>query len=172
MTETKTLILRKANLLSFTLLLGLAVLAPLLKFQLVSGSLVNTVLFISTVILGVQEALFICLIPSLFALAIGLLPIALASMVPFIVTSNAILVLIFSFLRKKNFWLGVVLASIVKFIFLFSSSSLLVNFISNKQTVSAAAKMMSLPQLFTALAGGLIASLILGLLKSKKLTNI
>ena len=172
MTETKTLILRKANLLSFTLLLGLAVLAPLLKFQLVSGSLVNTVLFISTVILGVQEALFICLIPSLFALAIGLLPIALASMVPFIVTSNAILVLIFSFLRKKNFWLGVVSASIVKFIFLFSSSSLLVSFISNKQAINAAAKMMSLPQLFTALAGGLIASLILGLLKSKKLTNI
>jgi len=172
MTETKTLILKKVNLLSFSILLSLAVFAPLLKFQLVSGSLVNAVLFISTVLLGVQGALFICLIPSLFALAIGLLPIALAPMVPFIVTSNAILVLIFSFLRKKNFWLGVVSASIVKFILLFASSSLLVNFISNKQTVIAAAKMMSLPQLFTALAGGLIAYLVLRLFKGKKLTNI
>jgi hypothetical protein len=172
MTETKTLILRKVNLFYFAVLLGAAVFAPLLKFQLVSGSLVNAVLFISTVLLGVQSAIFIGLIPSLFALTIGLLPVALVPMVPFIVTSNAILVLIFSFLRKKNFWLGVISASIVKFVFLFASSSLLVSFISNKQTVIAAAKMMSLPQLFTALAGGLIAYLFLRLFKGKNLTNI
>jgi len=165
MTETKTLILRKANLFFFAFLLSLAVFAPLLKFQLVSGSLVNAVLFISTIILGLEGTLLICLIPSLIALGIGLLPIVLAPMVPFIVTSNAILVLIFSFLRKKNFWLGVVSASIVKFVFLFSTSSLLVSFISNKQAVTAAAKMMSLPQLFTAIAGGLIAFLVLRAMK-------
>jgi len=161
MTETKTLILRKVNLFSFALLLSLAVFAPLLKFQLVSGSLVNAVLFISTVILGLEGALLICLIPSLIALGIGLLPAALAPMVPFIVTSNAILVLTFNFLRKRNYWLGIISASFVKFLFLFGASSLMMELFSKKEIAVKAASMMSWPQLFTALSGGIIAYFIL-----------
>jgi hypothetical protein len=161
MTETKTLILRKANLFYFSILLSLAVFAPLLKFQLISGSLVNAVLFISTAILGLEGALLICLIPSLIALGIGLLPSVLAPMIPFIIVSNAIFVLIFNFLRKKSYWLGIISASFIKFLFLFNASSLMFELISKKEIAVKAASMMSWPQLITALSGGLIAYIFL-----------
>jgi len=165
MTETKTLILRKANLFFFAFLLSLAVFAPLLKFQLVSGSLVNAVLFISTIILGLEGTLLICLIPSLIALGIGLLPSVLAPMIPFIVTSNAILVLTFNFLRERNYWLGIISASFLKFLFLFGASSLMMEFFSKKEIAVKAASMMSWPQLFTALSGGIITYIFLKLCK-------
>jgi len=165
MTETKTLILRKANLFYFSILLSLAVFAPLLKFQLVSGSLVNAVLFISTVILGLEGSLLIGLVPSLIALGIGLLPSVLAPMIPFIVTSNAILVLTFNFLRKRNYWLGIISASFLKFLFLFGTSSLMIELFSKKEIAFKAASMMSWLQLFTALSGGLIAYFVLRIIK-------
>lgn len=165
MTETKTLILRKANLFSFALLLSLAVLAPLLKFQLVSGSLVNAVLFVSTVILGLEGALLVGLIPSLIALGIGLLPSVLVPMIPFIITSNAILVLTFNFLRKRNYWLGIISSSFIKFLFLFGTSSLMMEIFSKKEIAVKAASMMSWPQLFTALSGGLVAYFVLRAMK-------
>lgn len=145
----------------FAALLGIAVLAPLLYSQPVTGAIVNATLFVSAVLLGTQSAILIGLIPSLIALSVGLLPIALAPMVPFIITGNAILILVFGFFKKKNYWLGVISAGVLKFLFLFSSSSIVIDLILKKEIAQKAAAMMSLPQLFTALAGGAIAYLIL-----------
>ena len=71
--------------------------------------------------------------------------------------SNAILILTFNFLRNKNFWLAVGLASFMKFLFLFSTSSLVVNLLLKKEIADSVAMMMNWPQLATALTGGIIA---------------
>lgn len=162
------LILKKTaiiTLVQFIFLLALATLAPLLGHQSLTGSLVNAVLFIATVILGAQAALLIGLMPSLIALSTGLLPAILAPMIPFIMTANAILVTTFNFVRKKNYWLAVLLASIFKFFFLALSSSLVIELLAKKEIAQNVALMMSWPQLITALSGGVLAYFFLKIIK-------
>ena len=62
---------------------------------------------------------------------------------------------------KRNFWIGVGVASLFKFLFLFSTSSLVVNLLLKKELAGQVSLMMSWPQLMTAFAGGLIAFLYL-----------
>jgi riboflavin transporter len=145
----------------FVFLTGIALIAPLIQNQVITGSIVNAVLFFSTVVLGVQAGILIGLIPSLIALFIGLLPIMFVPIIPFIILGNIILVLVFNFLKEKNYWLAVVSAGFLKFIFLFSVSSIFINLFLEKQTATKMALMMGWPQFFTALFGGLISYLFL-----------
>jgi hypothetical protein len=82
-------------------------------------------------------------------------------MVPFIMISNALLVIIFGLFQKRNYWLAVISASLIKFIFLFSTSSVVIGLLIKKEIAAKVAAMMSWPQLFTALSGGIIAWLII-----------
>lgn len=120
MTQTKILAIRReiaVDLVKFVLLLSVAILAPLIRQQAITGTIVNAVLFISAVSLGIRGAVLIALVPSIFSLSVGLLPAILAPMVPFIMIGNIILILVFDFLRKKNYWLGMISGSFLKFIF-------------------------------------------------------
>ena len=67
------------------------------------------------------------------------------------------LVLTFSYLKKLNFWMGVAVAAILKFAFLYGMSFIVTGLILNKQVAASAASMMGLMQLFTALGGAIIA---------------
>jgi len=169
----KILTLQKKYLVltaQFAVLLAISVLAPLFHFQPITGPTVNAVLFLAVLLLDVEWALMLCLLPSLIALSVGTLPVALTPMVPFIMTSNAILVISFYLLKRKNFALGVITASVLKFLFLFSTSYIVVNLISAKPIAAKAATMMSWPQLITALTGGLLVYLFIKILK-KNVTN-
>ncbi len=162
MNKVKVLAISQEKILvlaQFAILMSVAVAAPLLQQQAITGVLVNAALFISVMLLGLQGAILIALIPSLIALSIGLLPSILAPMIPFIMAGNVVLILVFNHLKEKSYWLGVVSASILKFLFLFGASSVVINLIVKKEIAVKAAAMMSWPQLFTALAGGLIAYL-------------
>lgn len=168
MTQVKILAIKKGiavDLAKFTLLLGIAILAPLIRQQAVTGTIVNAVFFVSVVALGVRGAVLIALIPSIFSLAVGLLPAVLAPMVPFIMIGNIILIIVFDFLRKKNYWVGMILGGFLKFIFLASISSAVINLILKKEIASQVATMMGWSQLLTALAGGLVAYLFLKSIK-------
>lgn len=168
MQYVKTLSINKKHILAvtqLTILVGIATIAPLFHNQPITGPIVNAALFLGVIFVGAQNAVLIGLIPSLIALSVGLLPSPLAPMVPFIMLSNTILILAFGYLREKNFWLGVVSASILKFLFLYSTSFVVVNLIAQKPIAEKAAQMLSLPQLLTALAGGIIAFLVLKILK-------
>ena len=126
--------------------------------QFVTGPIVNATLFIAVVVLGAGNAILIGLVPSVVALVSGLLPVPLAPMVPFIMISNAILVWTFSYFRKINFGSGVVVASLVKYAFLYGTSLIVVNLITNQNIAAkAAATMMAWPQIVTALIGGVVA---------------
>ena len=60
---------------------------------------------------------------------------------------------VFSLLKGKNKILGIIIASFVKYLILFTAVSYIVD------VPDKIAKVMSLPQLFTALSGGAIAIL-------------
>lgn len=162
-TNKKTLL----QIAQFVIFVAIVTVAPLIKQQMIVGPLVNATLFISAAVLGPASAIMIGMIPSVIALSAGLLPAVLAPMVPFIILGNAILVSVFSITKKKNFLLGVITASAVKFLFLYFSSSLVVNLLLKKEVASKVAAMMSWPQFLTALIGGIIAFLLLKATKYK-----
>jgi len=131
--------------------------------QFLTGPIVNALLILSFIYLGRSKALFLALIPSTVALSRGLLPLPLAPMVPFIMISNCIYLLTFAHLRTesqaKNF-LVIFVASIVKAAFLFIVSKLLMENMLAAPLASKIAIMMSWPQLWTAVLGGIMALLI------------
>lgn len=168
MYQTKTFALNRKNFLTvtqFISLVGVAVIVPLFHQQAITGPVVNATLFISVTLLGVQNAILVGLIPSLVALSTGLLPPVLAPMIPFIMVGNTILIIVFGYLKEKNFWLGIVTASVLKFLFLFSTSSIVINLLLKKEIATKVATMMSWPQLLTALVGGIIAFMFLKSIK-------
>ncbi len=153
------------SIISFLSLLAIATIVPLFHSQWITGPIVNAVLFISAVLLSVQSAVLIGLIPSIIALSAGLLNPLLAPMVPFIMLSNTILILVFNYSRKFGYTFGVVTAASLKFLFLFFTSTIVTGLIIKKEIASAAAAVLSWPQLITALIGGIIAFGVLKIMK-------
>ena len=149
----------------FAVFLAISIAAPFLKQQFITGPIVNAVLYVSTATLGIGAGVLIGFLPSMVSSRAGLLPIPLLPMIPYIIMGNAVLVLCFGVLRKKNFWLGVFTASILKFVFLFLSSSFIASFFIKTVLPKPIIAMMVWPQLITALAGGIIAYFGLKLVK-------
>lgn len=167
MEETSSL--SKAQTMAIVKFLGLLAIVTFLPMfihlQWLTGPIVNAVLIITVVMVGVREALLLALVPSSVALAQGLLPLPLAPMVPFIMMSNAILVWFFDLLRTKNYWLAVAVASVLKFVWLYVIVHLLMGSMVGEKIFGNLVLMMSWGQLFTALAGGVLAWIILKWLK-------
>lgn len=155
--RVETLTITRTRVIGFVLLLGIATAATLFPNQFITGPIVNATLLVAVASLGMRDAILIGLIPCSIALAVGLLPPVLAPMIPFIIVGNAILVVTFGYLRQRNYWLGLVAGSILKFAFLFGTSSIVISLLLNQNLASSVAVMMSWPQLVTALAGGMIA---------------
>jgi len=160
MNNKKVLAIDKSKIVSLTqliTLIGVATIIPLFHQQMITGPFVNATLFVATILFGTQMGIFVGLIPSVIALSVGTLPSVLAPMVPYIMISNAILILTFDFLKDKNYWLAVALASFLKFLFLFATSSIVIGLLMKKELAESVAMMMSWPQFLTALAGGMVA---------------
>ena len=159
---TLTKSLAQSRLAIFVGLLALSIGIPsMIHSQYLTGPIVNAMLFLATVLLGPFEAVMIGILPSTVALTSGLLPLPLAPMVPFIMISNAIMVACFHYIGKKRFSLAVFAASLVKFAFLYSVVTLLMKTMLAEPLVQALSVMMGYPQFITAIAGGVIAYLIL-----------
>lgn len=131
--------------------------------QFLTGPIVNALLILSLLYLGKSPALLLALIPSTVALSRGLLPLSLAPMLPFIMISNCLYLLTFAQLKTehqtKNF-LAIFVAALIKASFLFLISKLLMENLLAAPLASKIASMMSWPQLWTAVLGGVIALLI------------
>ncbi len=160
--QTKSLSMhntKTAIIIKFIVLFGIAVLAPLLQNQFITGSIVNAVLYLSVFELGLGSAIAIAFFPSLISLGTGLLPMVMAPMTPFIILGNLILILVFNWLKNKNYWLSAISASVLKFGWLFGTSQLVIKYFIKKPVAAKIAAMMSWPQLATALAGSAITYL-------------
>jgi len=169
--QTRTLAqIKVRDIAWFVGLMAVAVVIPhYVHNQFITGPIVNAVLFIAVATIGAGNAVLIGLFPSVIALVSGLLPAPLAPMIPFIMISNAILIIVFSYLRKVNYWAGVLGGTLFKYAFLYLTSTIVVGLISNHNVaLKAAATMMAWPQIVTALAGGVIA---FGVLKVVNKTN-
>lgn len=135
--------------------------------QFITGPFVNTVLFLAAIIVGWQGGLLIGILTPVIAAMRGILPPPLVPLIPFIALGNGILVILFFLLKSKNKILGIIIASVVKFLVLVTAVNLLV------QVPPPVAQMMSFPQLLTAVIGGFIALVVEKLLikAGLKLTN-
>jgi hypothetical protein len=171
MNATKTLTISKTGVAVFLILLAAASLAPYTKNQYITGTIVNGTLLITVATLGIRAGLLIGIIPSTIAFVTGLLPTALAPMIPFVILGNAVLMLVFDYLRKTNFWLGAVSGAVLKFGLLIGSIFIVNHLIMNKNVTANATFMMSWPQLVTALAGSAAAFGVLYLKNTRALRH-
>lgn len=149
----------------FIALLGVAICAPAINVQLLTGTIVNATLFVAVALLGVPAAIMIGIIPSVVSASTGLLSVAILPMVPFIVLGNALLIVTFSIFRKKAYWKGVMIASVLKFAFLFGVSSFVIGYFVPSKVAEKIMLMMSWPQLYTAISGGVLAYAVLFAMK-------
>ena len=171
MTYLKEKTLEIADTRAVAQFLVLATVATALPFyyhvQAVTGPIINAIFILALFLLGIRSALVICLVPSLMALSGGLLPAVLAPVVPFIMIGNVILVLVVDWFYRnfgeslKGYWAGVVLGSGLKFLFLFFSVSYISELLIKQSLAVKVAQMMSWPQFATAIAGGILAFVIL-----------
>lgn len=161
-----------ASLANFLVLASIAVFTPFfIHVQWLTGSIVNAVLIIVLFTVGVRSALVLCLIPSLMALAGGLIPPILAPIIPFIMMANVMLVLtvdrVYYYFKNdlKGYWLGLVVGAILKFAFLYFSLNIISKLLIKQELMAKVAQMMSWPQLATAITGGFIAWIFLKKIK-------
>lgn len=156
----------KEKALIFSFLAFLTIFFPtFFHSQPITGSLVNMSLILAVFLIGLPGAVLLGIMPSIFALAFGLLPLALAPMVPFIIAGNVILIIVYRHLGKKNFGFAVITAAFCKFLFLYASVTLLLNFLPDKSQLLPLASMMGWAQFLTAFSGGILAFLVLFFLK-------
>ncbi|MCK4554672.1 iron hydrogenase [Candidatus Parcubacteria bacterium] len=175
MLYTKEQLVELVNTQAIARFLALAGVATLLPFfihvQWVTGPIVNAILILTLFLVGIRSALVICLIPSLIALAGGLLPAVLAPVVPFIMISNVILVLSIDWFYNRNkdeikgYWQGAIIGAGLKFAFLFASVNVIAKLLIKQELAIKVAQMMSWPQFATAVTGGMIAWVALKWLK-------
>jgi len=161
----------KINIRALTQFLSLAGVATILPFfihlQWITGPIINAILILTLFLVGIRSALVVALVPSLMALSGGLLPSVLAPVVPFIMIGNVILVLGVDWFYNnfkneiKGYWLGVIIGASLKFIFLLTGVNLIGSLLIKQELTIKVAQIMSWPQLFTAMAGGMIAWILL-----------
>ncbi len=128
--------------------------------QLVTGTLVNGMLLISAGYVGMWSGVIIGLFTPVLAFLFGIMKFP--PMIPFIMVGNALYVLVFSGMRNKP--VGMVLGSVVKFLWLSASVYYMLPLFGVKAP-AVLVEMFTFPQLATAVMGGVLALLVLGLLK-------
>lgn len=141
--------------------------------QLVTGSLVNLILIVSTMVFGLGSGLAVSALSPVFAKLLGIGP--LWEIIPFIMLGNMALALLWRLIGKRPFArepvpavAAAVAAAAGKFLTLYVTIvqiaiPLLLNLPEKQAQVISAT--FSLPQLLTALIGGALALIILPLLQ-------
>jgi len=140
-------------------LLALTVAVQMLGLpQPVTGPAVNAMLILSGLIAGPLSGIIVGAFTPIIALWRGILAAPLAPMVPFIALGNALLVLVFVLLHRRQLYVAIAAAALVKFLVLSTAVRLIVT------VPEPVALAMQFPQLATALAGGVVAVIIYRLL--------
>jgi hypothetical protein len=147
--------------------------------QPITGPLVNMMLFLTTLMLGASAGMALGTITPLVALLRGQLPPVLFAFVPFIIIGNALLVIVYFLLSKSKkydkiyysiiHWIGVISAATVKFMWLFLSAKFVLPLVFGKALPPAIITVMAIPQLVTALIGGVLATIIFNFLQRFRL---
>lgn len=163
--EMNTKIMAKPNeMIELLVYSAAALLVPFLLGhpQLLVGILVNTSLVLAALNLKNYKVLPVALLPSMGVIARGLIfgpfTVFLVYMVPFIWIGNLILVILVQKISNKS--LAFILGAVVKAAFLYTVAILLIKMGVLPKVFSTS---MGVIQLYTALAGGVLALVIQGL---------
>ncbi len=158
MSKILALVQRKSYLLNIFLISILFFVPALVSEQAIVGPIVNASLILSLIFLGQGQAFVLAMLPSTVALSSGLLPLAMAPMVPFIILSNVIYLKTFAFIDEKNSSIIAVLtAALLKSVFLsIVVKTIMLNLLS-PVIADNLINMMTWPQLWTAAVGGCLA---------------
>lgn len=151
---------------------GAVIAGPFTVKQLITGSLVNCILFVFTAYAGLGSAVIVGILSSILASIIGVGPTVLP-IVPLIACGNAILCIIFWLIADKfslSNLIAVISASVVKCAFLWITVAPLLGILTSvpEKQVKALSIMFSWPQGVTALLGGILALVIIPRLKKSK----
>ena len=162
--EIKNILLSEKLQLAGIYLLAFSIPFLLKQPQLLIGSVMNFILIFSISKYGIKKMVPVLFLPSIASLLNGVLfdhfTAYLVYLIPFIVISNLIYVLTFKYLKVK--YLNVSIAALLKACFLFSCAYILFNTIHIPEIFLTT---MGLIQLYTALIGGLFASVLLNFKK-------
>lgn len=166
------------NMIISALLLTLVVIIQILGKnipqinQFFVGPLVNAMLLLTVYFAGVKWAMLVGLLTPILAFFSSVLSPAMAPFIPFIAVGNLLYVIIFSIIKnRKNLDIvGVIIASFIKFLFLYFSATQLINLFTlgiPQPIKEKLAITMGIPQLITALVGGGIALVLFSMLKRR-----
>ena len=161
-----------AQLIGKLLPAGAVIAGPFSVTQLVTGSLVNCVLFVFTAQVGILSGVIIGFLSSILASLLGIGP-AIVAVVPVVGCGNAILAGLFGLSCKKN-WkreIAMVVCAVLKCAFLWVAVPAVIASLGTVPAKQAAvmSAMFSWPQGVTALIGGVLALVILPRLKKAKM---
>ncbi|MDR0897384.1 MAG: hypothetical protein LBN04_05965 [Oscillospiraceae bacterium] len=141
---------------------------------IVTGSIVNLILIISVMMAGLSSGLTVAVISPICAKLLGIGPLWM--LIPFIVVGNIVLVLMWHFLGNRSFAkpllvhiVTLIAAAVGKFLTLYVGIVLIAipHLLSlPAQQATTISGMFSIPQLFTALIGGGVATVLLPLIKN------
>lgn len=137
--------------------------------QYITGSLVNCVLAVATLIGGLYSGIVVAVLSPFCAFLLGIGP-KLIQVVPIIALGNIVLVIVLHLMWRPNkpFWyqeLSVIPAAFAKFAALYLGITVLLPALGVTLPPKLILMLSSYPQLVTALIGGTLAMLLMPLLK-------
>ena len=154
-----------AQLIGKMLPAGAVIAGPFSVTQLVTGSLVNCVLFVFTAQVGILSGVCIGILSSVLASIIGIGP-AVIAVVPLVAAGNCIIAIVYGLIGKHSRIGGTAAAAVLKCAFLWLTVPALLHAIGAPEKQTAALSIMfSWPQGITALIGGALALVIVPRLK-------
>lgn len=171
MSKTVRWITRTAVMLALTVLFqSLRFIIPALGNQFIVGSLVNLALIVAAITIDIKGGIVIAVLAPVIAFLQGQLPLFL--MIVFVAVGNAVIVIAYGLLYKESFGskiLALVVGAVTKFITLYVlvvmiGVPLLFSALADKAKMALSLN-FSWPQLVTAAIGGVLALLVIPLLR-------
>lgn len=133
----------------------------------ITGPAINAVLIAAVAFPGVLGSFFLGCVTPLAAFLLGIVHPVTAPLVPVIMAANATLGLTFYLLRKRNDYLAVFGAAVAKYLVFYISINYLIQILGMKIPAPVLIA-FQLPQLFTAIVGGIFG---LAIIKALEKTN-
>lgn len=171
-----TEVLYKKNVIVKTFFLGvflaLAIAAPLfLKNKFVISTIINSILLLTVATIGITRSIIVCIVPSIVAISVGLLPSMLLPFIPLIMVSNIVLVVIFDAFQKYSHFFALFLAALIKCSFLYSLGWIAKTVFKNSSFLKPIVAVVNIHQVIGAFSAAATVFVIITLLKLKMKTN-
>jgi hypothetical protein len=156
-------------------LLAIVLAIQLLRLpQPVTGPLVNAILLLAGALVGMGSGVMIGMLTPFVAFLVGILPPVLGPAIPAIIAGNTVLVVVFSLFHKlvagrSGPYLGIIVGAGLKYLVMAGAVKYLL------ALPPGAATALQIPQLLTALAGGILALIgirVLHLITEKERTGV